>query len=638
MKKKSGFIPALLLTLIQFFGLEISISPEETFQMFSILEIPLFLLIFLLTCNIIQSTKIFDKKQMIPVIFLSVLFSFFVNTGQSIEKTGDLSELSFVPPTLFKTFVSLTGHALFFFMSICFLFRKLNETSFIQTSSSANTKSSFFFHALTKKPFLTSFVSMFLLSLPAMIATFPGIMNGDIYFQIAQGFGLENKKEWVIVSPPKPELYKMTDGERVKINTKLSNYHPVAHTMLLRECLLLGYRLFGSDNAGAFILILLQNLLLDLVLAYCVSKMLKQFSVKPIWGILFLAYFLINPAISGQMTTLSKEGIYIPFLILVILENITIISEKSDHIFKDLILCLIGIIGVIVFRNEGKFLLTASFFITLLFLPGKRRIYTALFSFTLIFALSYELLILPACNVAPGSVREMLSLPVQQTARYVRDAGNTVTETEKKHINAVWDYDLLGEKYNPDISDPVKQTYRQTATISDLKRYAFTWYDMLLKRPDIYILAAMNNYYLYFYPKNTGSLNTNFGFASGEMWLANKNCSEINLDLHFPEELSGIRNFYENARLWIFSLPLLRCFWVSAFYVWALFIYEIYCFTRKNRNAFISGIPMLIQILVFITGPTNGNYGRYIFILKACLPVILIFGIFLIHSKSGARE
>ena len=164
----------------------------------------------------------------------------------------------------------------------------------------------------------------------------------------------------------------------------------------------------------------------------------------------------------------------------------------------------------------------------------------------------------------------MLSVPVQQTARYVRDAGESVTELERKHIDAVWDYDLLAEKYNPDISDPVKQTYKQTATISDLKRYAFTWFDMFLKRPDIYLLTTMNNYYLYFYPKNTGSLLTNFGFASGEMFLANKNCAEINLDLHFPTALNEIRDWYEKTREWIFTFPFLRSFWVTAFFVWGI--------------------------------------------------------------------
>ena len=636
---KNKTIRVLFLTIIQFLAFELSFSSEQPFQSFSILEIPLFILIILLTRNVCKNPQTFEKKQLVPCILLAAVFSFFMNAGHSLDLYGDLTELSFTPENLLKTLPRLTGYMIFFFMSISFIFLKLNKTEFRYKNNSSEKKgTNFFFRFLMAKPFLTSFVTLFCLSLPAMIITYPGILNGDIYFQIAQGFGLENRKDWHVISPPKPELYKVIDGETVKVSTKLSNYHPVAHTMLLRECLILGYKLFGTDNAGLFLLVLLQNLLLDLVLAYCVKIMIEQFRIKPLWCTVFLAYYILYPGISGQMTTVSKEGIYIPFLILVIMQIIVLINKKTEKTLFHLGLVLLGTIGVILFRNEGKFLLAVSFFLIFLLKPGRRSIFGASLCFTVAFALLYELVLLPAWNVAPGSVREMLSVPVQQTARYVRDAGESITELERKHIDAVWDYDLLAEKYNPDISDPVKQTYKQTATISDLKRYTFTWFDMFLKRPDIYLLATMNNYYLYFYPKNTGSLLTNFGFASGEMFLANKNCAEINLDLHFPTALNGIRNWYEKTREWIFSLPLLRSFHVSAFFVWGLFLYETYCITKRNRDAFLIGIPMLIQVLIFLTGPTNGNYARYIFMLKACLPVIIIFGLSMIRTDSSETD
>ena len=86
---------------------------------------------------------------------------------------------------------------------------------------------------------------------------------------------------------------------------------------------------------------------------------------------------------------------------------------------------------------------------------------------------------------------------------------------------------------------------------------------------------------------------------------------------------------------WIFSLPLLRSFHVSAFFVWLLFLYETYCITKRNQDAFLIGIPMLIQVLIFLTGPTNGNYARYIFMLKACLPVVIFFGLAMIRTDSS---
>lgn len=49
----------------------------------------------------------------------------------------------------------------------------------------------------------------------------------------------------------------------------------------------------------------------------------------------------------------------------------------------------------------------------------------------------------PMLNVQKGSTREMLSLPFQQTARYLRDNPQDVTEDEKKIISAVLDYEKI---------------------------------------------------------------------------------------------------------------------------------------------------------------------------------------------------
>ena len=112
--------------------------------------------------------------------------------------------------------------------------------------------------------------------------------------------------------------------------------------------------------------------------------------------------------------------------------------------------------------------------------------------------LSLNCIVFPLLNVEPGSIREMLSLPFQQTARYLRDAGWDVTEEEKAAIDRVLDYDVLAESYDPDLSDNVKSTYH--GETEDLKDYFSAWFQMLLRHPGIYIQATMNNYYQYFYP------------------------------------------------------------------------------------------------------------------------------------------
>lgn len=70
---------------------------------------------------------------------------------------------------------------------------------------------------------------------------------------------------------------------------------------------------------------------------------------------------------------------------------------------------------------------------------------------------------LPSLKITGGSVRESLSVPFQQTARYVRDYGDEVTEEVKEAIDSILRYDLLASKYNPNLSDPVKKLFNENS-------------------------------------------------------------------------------------------------------------------------------------------------------------------------------
>ena len=96
----------------------------------------------------------------------------------------------------------------------------------------------------------------------------------------------------------------------------------------------------------------------------------------------------------------------------------------------------------------------------------------------------------------------MLSVPFQQTARYVRDYADEVTEEERDAIDRVLDSDTIGEVDDPNISDPVKKTFNEDADSEDLKAYFKVWFQMFLKHPVCYIEATLNNYYGYFYMGN----------------------------------------------------------------------------------------------------------------------------------------
>ena len=75
-------------------------------------------------------------------------------------------------------------------------------------------------------------------------------------------------------------------------------------------------------------------------------------------------------------------------------------------------------------------------------------------------------------------------------------------------IRKVLDYDTIGKNYDPDLSDPVKNTYKTEKT-NILKRLFLTYgLKMLKKHPTAYIQATLNGTYGYWglYDRNKISI------------------------------------------------------------------------------------------------------------------------------------
>ena len=105
-----------------------------------------------------------------------------------------------------------------------------------------------------------------------------------------------------------------------------------------------------------------------------------------------------------------------------------------------------------------------------------------------LFYIAYNNVLLPYFKIPNTSIREALSIPFQQTARYVKYHGDDVTEEERKIIDHILEYDTLAENYQPDLSDPVKNKYNKYTTREELKQYFKVWFKMFL---DIQVLILM---------------------------------------------------------------------------------------------------------------------------------------------------
>ncbi len=156
---------------------------------------------------------------------------------------------------------------------------------------------------------------------------------------------------------------------------------------------------------------------------------------------------------------------------------------------------------VILFRNNGKYIIyPMSFVLIIMIIKEYKKCFDkqilirgiGVIIISLFLAIGSEEFLMFHYNIQNGSIREALSLPFQQTARYITEYGDEVTDEEKKAIDAILDYDSLAEKYDPRISDPVKNTFRKDSTKEDLINYFKVWLQQIKKHTLTYFKATMN--------------------------------------------------------------------------------------------------------------------------------------------------
>ncbi len=520
----------------------------------------------------------------------AVLFAFFMVFGRSFEQTDSWNLVFGSAFDLLLALVQGAGWFVVFDAGIKYLFRWWDRTGGEGPASTWKALA-----LLERCPGRTAFATLLLFHLPCMILSYPAVFMGDTVTQVSQALGAK----------------------------ALTNHHPVMHTLSLSFFLRAG-QLLGSDNTGIFLYSLTQTLLLCAAISYAVSVLAKVCANRLLTGCVLL-YYCVHPRISSYFFLVTKDVPYTAFMTLFYVLLFQFLRGGPLR-KREYVLFGISIAGMLCFRNDGQYVVLLTLLAALLCRTCRRRA-LAFLGVTAAVMAGIQGILLPLTGAAPGSIREMLSVPFQQTARYVRDAGEDVTGEEMAVIDQVLDYDMLAENYDPDLSDNVKATYRNSEEA--LPHYARVWLQMLLRHPGIYVQATMNNYYQYFYPGETPFNYYSYNWGEGRMELVN---SAVQTDFHFPEALREARLSLEALREDIYRLPVLSLLNTPALYTWAALLFLAYSLRRKNLPGFLYGVPMIAQMLIFITGPTNGSYCRYEYPMLVYLPVVLALGLRLMRN------
>ena len=479
-------------------------------------------------------------------------------------------------------------------------------------------------------PFAMPFALLVVLWLPCLIGYAPGLFMWDTGTQILQWFGYPNNASGYL---------NLIDPAA----TIVTQHHPPLSTALVGSCVQLGLALFGNENAGAFIYTCLQFLLTTATFAWATS-MLRRLHVRRMVRMLTFAFIACVPVYANYAVLMTKDVLFTDALVVFALSLAVAMrarfaarpDEEARFTGADVARLALGALGMALFRNGMWVAAVAGLALAAavcawrahrrpdLVMPrGRWRMLAVVAAGVLAVQLALTGAVYPALKVTPGSKREMLSIPFQQTARFFRDHAGEVTPEEYAAVARVLDADALAENYNPEKSDPVKNTFNENATSEDLAAYFRAWAAEFARDPGCYLEATANNYYGYFY----AGRSTNWSYTS-EFSREVMDWAKLTPYFSFAQPDSAVvralDTYCSYVRIAFQKLPILTLTTNASLYGWMLVVATAYAARTGEKRLLAVLAPVWVVLLVSLIGPCNAaTYFRYAYPLAATMPFAL---------------
>ena len=528
-------------------------------------------------------------------IFPAALFSLFVILGFLFS--GDPGKPLILTANRYQIAMFIfvfSGYFVIFLSLIILLFAWINQFPWTDSFGISCSYIQRIEENFEKNPFTVTFLALLIGYIPNLILSYPAIFTVDSVNQILQGYDF----------------------------IPLKNHHPVLHTMLLHYFIELGKTVY-SYNFGVFLYTLFQSLFFIAAVSYSTRLLVVYCKIRLRTFFPVILYFIIHLMIQIYSVTLSKDSIYTSIFLFYF--SLSFIYLKEGKLSRNqFILWLLSIAGILLFRNEGIYLVVPMLFFWMLLYKPRRKIGLVML-LTVMFFISWNRVILPFLSIEKGSLREMLSIPFQQTARYVKYLPDKVTKNEKKVIDTVLNYDTLAKRYDPNWASPVKNGFNEKSTQQERRDYLKIWLSMFIKEPKLYLEAVLANKFAYFYSGQYHAFIRGYEGSRRSMDKLNVKYKNISWKFHHPKSLNKSRALYEKIRKSVFSLPVLNILICSFTYVWIAILLIFYTIKTRTLSSFLLIVPMVLQLLVLIAGPRNGDQFRYVYPISIWFPFLFFY-------------
>lgn len=447
---------------------------------------------------------------------------------------------------------------------------------------------------------------LLLLWSPWIVAVYPGAMNWDTFYQIYQCYPGNHP---IMVNP-----WYLTESY---IDNYFADHHPIFDTLVFGAFACASDLLFGSWNKGVFAFVLIQSIGTAASFSYGIAYLSERKCPAPLCIVLLL-FFALMPFYPFYSATMLKDSFFSWFFIPWFIQLMELCRTRGEAMGQKRFFVWFLTLSLLLCLTKKTGLYIAVFVLVVFAVAFKnhwKRIAAIVLSCIVLMQFFMPLVLFNVLDVAPGGRQEMFAPLFQQTARYVVDHPDDVSDWERDAIDDVIYYGSLPERYDPFTADPVKNEYNWREGDAYLSEYLKAWVSMGLRHPGSYILATLTTSSRYFTLGGPIELHEYTGDA------AHGGSDKVGQ----PAALDGYRNFMYTAYHNLQDLPVVGVlFQVVPYTFWIPMIWFYVALRRKSVYTPLFAMVLISLIACMITPLFHARYALHL-IYVAPLFVGLMF-------------
>lgn len=448
-----------------------------------------------------------------------------------------------------------------------------------------------------KQLFFLSWAVIFLCWVPGFLAYYPGIFSYDVPRQVVQA-----------------------------VEHTYSTHHPLIHTLYLNGAMKLGLALTGTYAPGVAIYTVTQMGILSACFAFFCYMAGRK--LPAVFRILAIAFFSLNPIIHLMAISATKDTLFAGFM-LVCAAFLWDMADDPQLFFaqkKNGIFLAVSAALMMLFRNNGMYAFLVTAAVLLLLLKDFRKPALVILLGALFLYQGSNRFLIMACGAAPGSMAEMLSIPLQQIARTLQYEPDTVTDEERNTF-----YEIIPEQaanqYYDHLADLVKSDFNEDAFKRAPAKYIRLWLSLGKRHPGCYLNAFFATTLGYWYPDDT--CHAYIYAAERHGYLMTQHMGEIinigdTIVVEKHSFLPWLENLYEEMATWNKhqTVPVLSMLFSPGLHCWLLLFTAGLCLYRKEKRRWLIVLALPFGLwLTLLLSPTV--LMRYVFPITLFQPFFL---------------